>query len=103
MPNPKVLDLHVTPLGNLAPYSKFAPYSSETIRERFERLRALLLWCIGLIDGPGHIGLLWTDRAQTKTVPLLKASLHVSPVRAVNALARGLRSGRVTRSGSMVT
>lgn len=66
-------------------------------------MRALLLWTIGLIDGPGHIGLLWTDRAQTKTVPLLKASLHVSPVRAVNALARGLGSGRVTRSGSMVT
>lgn len=78
--------------------SYFAP--SETQRED---ITAAQKWACGLIDGDGHIGLEWCNKAKTKWVPLLKVSLSTYNARAIYKLKTILKCGKVTTSQNMIT
>lgn len=73
---------------------------SETQREAITSAEK---WASGLIDGDGHIGMQWTDRAKTKWVPLLKVSLHVYNARAIYKLKKILRCGKITTHKNLIT
>nr|YP_025764.1 putative site-specific DNA endonuclease [Tupiella akineta]AAQ18719.1 putative site-specific DNA endonuclease [Tupiella akineta] len=73
---------------------------SETKRED---INSSQLWAIGLIEGDGHIGLEWTDKAKNKWVPVLKVTLHAYNTRAIYKLKECLGVGKISRSGNMIS
>lgn len=74
--------------------------SSETKRED---INCEQKWAIGLIDGDGHIGVEWTNKDQTKWVPVLKVTLHQYNRRAIYRLKKILGVGSITYSKNTIT
>ncbi|MEM9686434.1 MAG: LAGLIDADG family homing endonuclease [Bacteroidota bacterium] len=81
-------------------YKKKNVISSETKREDINSEQK---WAVGIIDGDGHIGLEWTNKENTKWVPVLKVTLHKYNSRAIYRLKKILRIGKITYSGNTIT
>ena len=84
----------------LKQYKKKNVISSETTREDINSEQK---WAVGLIDGDGHIGLEWTNKDQTKWVPVLKVTLHQYNSRAIYKLKKILGVGSITYSKNTIT
>lgn len=78
-------------------------YSNVPSETQREGISAAQKWACGLIDGDGHIGMEWSDRAKTKWVPLLKVSLHIYNARAIYKLKVALGCGNITFDQTMIT
>ena len=74
--------------------------SSETKREDINSEQK---WAVGIIDGDGHIGLEWTNKENTKWVPVLKVTLHKYNSRTIYRLKKILKIGKITYSGYTIT
>lgn len=81
-------------------YNQNSSVPSETQREGITGSQK---WACGLIDGDGHIGIEWTNKAKTRWVPLLKISLDIYNARAIYKLKAILQCGQVTRSKNEIT
>nr|YP_010003082.1 hypothetical protein JXX85_mgp02 [Ulva sp. TM708]AZP40116.1 hypothetical protein [Ulva sp. TM708] len=79
--------------------------SSETTREDInnKQIGNEQKWAVGLIDGDGHIGIEWSNKEQTKWVPVLKVTLHRYNSRAIYRLKKVLGIGSVNYSKTYIT